>query len=395
MSLLSLEEARLRLLALASPMNEQSIHVEDALGFYLSSPLIALRSQPAAPLSSMDGYAIKWSDMPGPWQIVGESAAGHAFAGGIKSGETVRISTGAIVPKGADTIVVQEDVERLGDCVKLTGDGPAKHAAHVRFAGNDFQENARLVEPGVRISASMIGLAVMAGHSTLPVRQKPKISILSTGDELLPIGELPQTDQQIPASNGPMLSAMLTGLPVTVHSAGIIPDDEHAIAHAMEQSSGADVIVTTGGASVGDHDHLKPALEQLGVDLDFWRVAMKPGKPVMVGKKGQTVVLGLPGNPVSAYVTAIMFLLPLVRKLCGAADPLPMVTKAQLATDMPGTGKRAEFVRATFNNGMLSPLNNQDSAALTSMAAANALIIRQANAPKANKSDETGYIALS
>lgn len=392
--LIPLAEAQTRLFALARPRPIVSVPLAQTPGHALASPLIARRSQPAADLSAMDGYAMRWSDMPGPWQVAGESAAGRPFAGALASGHAVRISTGAMVPDGADTVLVQEDCARQGDLLTLTGEGPEGRSAHIRRAGHDFAIGSMLAQPGMAIDARLIALAAMAGHGELPVFPKLRIAVLSTGDELVEPGQPLPSLAHIPASNGAMLAAMLSGLPADVTVLPLVPDRLDAIAEALAQNSTADIIVTTGGASVGDHDLVQPALIHQGGTVDFWRIAMRPGKPVMVGKLGDSIVLGLPGNPVSAYVTALMLLLPLVRTVAGFAEPLPTIQQAKAGVDFPSNGVRQDFMRTRFSDGALVPVSNQDSGALASLLVADALVIRAAHCGPTATGEPLDYIAL-
>ena len=379
-----LEEAQAQLLALAAPLATEVVAADDALGRYLAEPLIARRTQPASALSAMDGYAVTSGDMTGPWQVVGESAAGHPFAGAFQAGEAVRISTGAVLPAGAGAVIVQEDLGREGDRLTLTGEPPMPADKHIRPRGLDFVEGAQVLAAGTRICPAQLALALSAGHAQLPVRRRPQVLVMDSGDELA--ADPTNCDaHQIPASNGAMLAAMARSLACDVRRIGPVADDMAALAAAFAQGSGADVIVTSGGDSVGDHDLIKPALEAWGATLGFWRVAIKPGKPILVATrevKGRTqIILGLPGNPVSAHVTAYLFMLPLLRALLGAARPLPFVTHLALATALPANGSRRTFLRAATKGSLVRPQSVQDSSALASLASSNVLIDRPANAP--------------
>jgi molybdopterin molybdotransferase len=392
--LIALDEARDRLLALADPCPAISLPLVETTGLTLAEPLVSLRSQPAADLSAMDGYAVRGADLPGPWRVIGESAAGRPFAGAIGPGEAARISTGATVPAGADCVVVQEDVARDGERLTLTGDGPAAPGAHIRRAGHDFAHGALLAEAGAVIDARLIALAAMAGHGNLSVLPRPRIAILSTGDELLPPGEALPSPAHIPASNGVMLASLLSALPCDLAVPPLLPDDRATIAAALDAHRQADVIVTTGGASVGDHDLIQPALADCGGTVDFWRIAMRPGKPVMVGRLGEAIVLGLPGNPVSAYVTATLLLLPLVRKMLGYPSLAPIISQAIAGETFPANGLRQDFVRARWQDGRLVRLGNQDSGALLALHQADALVVRPISASAAEPGDPVDYIAL-
>ncbi len=392
--LISLDEARTRLLALATARSAITLPLHETTGLVLAQPLTSRRNQPAADLSAMDGYAVRGANLPGPWYVIGESAAGRPFAGAIGPGEAARISTGAMIPDGADCVVVQEDVARAGEHLTLTGDGPATPGAHIRRAGHDFTEGTPLAQAGAVIDARLIALAAMAGHGTLPVHPRPRIAIISTGDELVPPGEPLPSPAHIPASNGVMLASMLTALPVDLIVPPLLPDDRATIAAALANHANADIIVTTGGASVGDHDLIQPALADSGGSVDFWRIAMRPGKPVMVGTLGQAIVLGLPGNPVSAYVTALLLLFPLVRKMLGYQQLVPIIAQGVAGMPFPANGQRQDFVRARIESGALHRIGNQDSGALSALHAADALVVRPAHAPEVLPGEAIDYIAL-
>lgn len=388
---LSLEAAQARLLALVSPLPFERTDIAGALGRYLSAPLTARRTQPAADLSAMDGYAVSADDVAGPWQVIGESAAGHPFKGAVSPGSAVRISTGALIPEGAGSVIVQEDVEREGDRVRLTGDGPDPAGRHIRECGLDFCEGGPLLEPGTRIGPAQAALAITAGHKHLPVRRKPRVVILDTGDELCPEDERCAA-HQTPASNGPMLAALAATVPCEIRRMGPVPDHLDSLAEALALAQDADVLVTSGGASAGDHDLIRPALEAWGATIDFWRIAIKPGKPLLVATRqheGKTqVIIGLPGNPASSYVTAYLFLLPLLRALLGAARPLPLRFRTLLAAPLAAGGSRREFLRATWDGTSVTAQARQDSGILAALAASNALIDRPAGAPAAAAGDE-------
>ncbi len=386
---LPLAEAQARLLADVTPLAAETVPVADSLGRCLAAPLLARRTQPAADLSAMDGYALRERESEGegetgPWRMVGESAAGHPFQGTVGPGEAVRISTGALMPHGADAVLLQENARREGDQLALNGAGNPT-PRHIRRAGFDFHQDDVLLAAGSRIGAAQIALALTAGNGALAVHRLPRIAIIDSGDELSadPAACAPH---QIPASNGAMVAAMAAGQVSQVMRLGPVPDDLPALALALEQAgTAADVIVTSGGASVGDHDLVRPALEAWGASIDFWRVAMKPGKPLLVARKGSQWVIGLPGNPVSSYVTGFFFLLPLLRALAGDARPLPRPVPFALGADVPPGGPRLEFLRAICAEGTVTPIGEQDSSALRSLAAANALIERGPGAPALRK----------
>ena len=381
MSLLPVAEAQARLLALASPLPIETARLADAAGRWAAEDVVARRTHPAADLSMMDGYAIRFTDLPGPWRVVGESRAGAGMRTGIDVGQAGRIFTGAPVPDGADAILVQEEAARDGAALALAGEGPPAMGAHIRRRGSDFAEGDRLIEGGARLTPGRIAAAAMGGHGILTVRRRPRVALISTGDELVPPGA-PTDSMTLPASNGVMLQALIGGS-AEICDMSIVPDRLDALTHAL-QAAQADIIVTTGGASVGDHDLVRPALDRLGARLDFWRIAMRPGKPLLAGRLGDAVLLGLPGNPASAFVTAQLFLLPLIAHLSGARDPLPKTESAMLDIPLPTVGNRDDYVRARLAGGRVRPLANQDSGAVSTLAEADALIVRPAGARPAS-----------
>jgi molybdopterin molybdotransferase len=376
-----LDEAQALLLGSVDPLPAEIVLLADASGRYLAEPLHARRSQPPADLSAMDGYAMRADDLAGPWRVTGESAAGHPFGGALRSGEAVRISTGAHMPKGPMAVLLQENVRRVGDMLSLvSADGPTTR--HIRRHGFDFAEGDMLLPAGVRLNPARLALAITGGHARARVGTLPRVAIIDSGDELASNPEQ-VAGHQMPASNGAMLAAMAAPLAARVERIGPVPDRLDALVMAFEAAGPADVIVTSGGASVGDHDLIRPALEAWGATIDFWRIAMKPGKPLLVARKGGTVILGLPGNPVSSHVTAFLFLLPLLRRLAGASEPLPPSLVLPLSVVLPAVGNRTEFVRATLGNTGLAPVTEQDSSALVALSKAQVLIRREMHAPPA------------
>ena len=393
-TLLPVENAQARLLALANPVDPETLPIADTIGRWLSADVAALRTQPAINLSAMDGYAIRFAECPGPWTVVGESAAGSAFDQSLDPGEAARIFTGAAVPEGADTVMMQEEVARDGDILTLQGEGPRETGAHIRCKGRDFSNGDTLLRKGARISPATLALAITGGHGTLPVRRAIRIALISTGDELVPAG-LPTGPAQLPASNGPMLAAQLERLPVKIDDMGIVPDTLEALAKALDAAREADIIVTIGGASVGDYDLVKPALEAAGATMDFWRIAMKPGKPLMAGTLGSAIVIGLPGNPASAFVTAKLFLEPLIAHLAGSLNPAPQFQPARLAAALPPVGKRTDYLRGRWRDGTVEPLLQQSSAALGALADAELLIHRPAGSAAAQAGDEISVLPIA
>ncbi|HEX7821879.1 MAG TPA: gephyrin-like molybdotransferase Glp [Sphingobium sp.] len=393
-NLLPVEEAQARLLALATPLAIEQADFLSAHGRLLAEPLAALRDQPWADLSAMDGYAIRHADLPGPWRLIGESRAGGSPpTTPLASGEVMRIFTGAPMPQGADSVLVQEEATADGAQVRLSGEGPDTPGRNIRPRASDFAIGMPLLEAGSRIGPAQIALAAMAGHATLPVRRRPRVAIIGTGDELMPIGQ-PLGPGQIPASNNIMLAALLTEAGVDVIDLGLFPDDLGSITAAFRAATTADIILSTGGASVGDHDLVAPAILAAGGTLDFWRIAMRPGKPLMAGRLGDAFIIGLPGNPVSAFVGATLFLLPLVRLLGGSPAPLPRWEELPTAVALPQGGIRAEYLRAIVRDGTVTGVTSRDSAGLRALAASNALIERPLGAPPARPGDRVKVLRL-
>lgn len=393
MSLLPVTEAQERLFALAPRVDFERVPLCIAAGRWLAEDVIATRTQPSADLSAMDGYAVRFADLPGPLTVIGESAAGRPFGGAIGAGQAVRIFTGAVLPVGADTVMVQEEATRDGTRLWLTGEGPGRAGRNVRPRGLDFTQGDLLIAHGERLTPARIALAAAAGHAMLAVNRPIRVAIVATGDELVPPGE-PVGAGQLPESNGVMLSVLLASLPVVVQDLGIVADDRTALATALAGID-ADIIVTSGGASVGDHDLVRPALEDAGATIDFWRIAMRPGKPMMAGRLGKAMVLGLPGNPVSAFVTATLFLKPLIAAMARARDPLPRALTATLGTPLPANDHREDYLRAELREGRVHAAQRQDSSMLQTLARADCLIRRPAGATAANIGDSVEILALA
>ncbi|NNC73160.1 MAG: molybdopterin molybdotransferase MoeA [Sphingomonadaceae bacterium] len=391
--LLPVDEAQSRLLGLANPLDMETAAVGNAAGRWLAEDVKALRTQPAADLSAMDGYALRFDELPGPLTVIGESAAGSPLGKAIGTGEAARIFTGAPVPEGADTVMVQEEALREGDELRLDGEGPAQRGANIRRKGRDFADGDVLLHAGERLTAPRIGLAITAGHGELPVRRVARLSLISTGDELVMPG-MAVGDSQIPASNGPMLVAQLAALPVDIVDHGIVPDSESALADTVERARDADIIVTIGGASVGDYDLVHPVFTAAGATFDFLKIRMKPGKPLMAGKLGSAVVVGLPGNPASAFVTAKLFLEPLIAHLSGAAKPLPVFASAPLAAPLRQGGSREEYLRGRWRSGAVEAIDQQSSAAPVALADAEFFIRRKPGAPAAAPGDKVDILPV-
>ena len=382
----------MRLFALAAPVGAETVPLRLAAGRWTAEPVHAMRTQPATDLSAMDGYAIRHADLPGPFTLIGESAAGHAFDGTIGAYQTTRIFTGAAMPPGADSVLVQEETERDGDTIRLTGEGPPRTGANVRPRGLDFTAGDLLIPAARRLTPAAVALAAIGGHPRLSVARRLTIAVAATGDELVPAGNDDPT--KLPETNGLMIAAMLRDLPVDVIDLGIIPDDLPVMTAAFAGVR-ADILVTTGGASVGDHDLVRPALEAAGGTIDFWRIALRPGKPMMAGRLGDAVVLGLPGNPVSAFVTAHLFLLPLVAAMSGAADPLPVPVPALLGEPIRANDHRQDYLRAELHEGQIFASTIQDSSMLRTLARANCLLIRDPHAAAGQIGDAVNVLPLA
>lgn len=380
-----------QLLAGVTPLPAESLALDACAGRVLAEDVAARLTQPPFAAAAMDGYAIRWADRQRPWQVVGESAAGHGWPGTLGEAEAVRIFTGAPVPAGADVIVVQEEVARDSHTARLTGEGPPRIGAHIRPHGQDFAAGQQLLVAGTRLTAAHLGLAAAGGCGALAVVRRPRVTLIATGDELVVPGTMPGPGQ-IVSSNPAMLTALLRAAGADVNDPGLIPDDRAALAAALSGAA-ADLIITIGGASVGDHDLVVPVLKELGARLDFWKVALRPGKPLLAGWLGGTRVIGLPGNPVSAFVTALLFAVPLVSRLAGRAHDLPLET-LPLATPLPANGARRDHLRARRTPLGAEPFARQDSALLSLLAHAELLIIREAHAPAAAAGTPVTCIAL-
>jgi molybdopterin molybdotransferase len=392
--MIPLAEAQARLIALARPVSSETVPLTQANGRWLTADIVAKRTQPACDLSAMDGYAIYAPTECCSWHVISESAAGKPFAGTVGEGEAVRIFTGAALPPGSNSIIIQENIAREADVITLTDGEPPKAGKHVRQRGTDFIAGETLVTAGARLTPAKIALAAMAGHGSAQVRRAIRVAIISSGDELVAPG-MAADDDLIPATNALMIAAMLYGWPVEINDIGIVADTLDALTEALKIAANADIIVTSGGASVGDHDLVRPALIAAGASLDFWKVAMRPGKPLMAGQLGDSLVLGLPGNPVSAFATAILFLKPAIAALSGATHALPKSYPAILGAPMPAVGARTDHIRGRMVENRLFPVGIDDSAILKGLASADALIVREAGSPPANIGDFVQFIPLA
>jgi molybdopterin molybdotransferase len=401
MSLVPVDGAIARIVEGVSPLEVERVSLSDALGRTLAEPLAATRTQPPFRASAMDGYAVRAADttnVPARLKIVGTAAAGHGFAGNVGPGEAVRLSTGAPMPAGSDAVLIKENAAAV-DAATVVAKEPAVVGRHIRSPGFDFREGETLLAAGRKFGVREISIAAAMNHAAVPVRRRPRIAIIATGDELVPPGVIPGPDQ-IVASNGLALTAFARLNGAEPHDLGIVVDDEVAIGTAIEEaiSLPADVLVTLGGASVGDHDLVQSALTGKGMKLDFWRIAMRPGKPLMFGRLGPMRVLGLPGNPVSSIVCALLFLKPLIAALLG--EPiLDPSEPALLGAALPENDNRQDYLRATLSAGRdglphAVALGKQDSSGLAVLSAADCLIIRPPSAPAANAGDACRIIRL-
>lgn len=398
--LLPVDEALAQVLDGAAPLPGEDAALHLAAGRALAADVIAGRMQPPFPASAMDGYAVRAADIaavPATLRVVGHSVAGRRFGGTVGPGEAVRIFTGAPVPEGADAVLIQEDADAGGDGTVTARESVAS-GRNIRPAGLDFTAGETLLPKGRVLDAAALALAAASGPASLSVVRRPLVAVLSTGDELVQPGVAPTPDQ-IVASNAYGVAALVEEAGGTAADLGIAPDDEGLIRAAIRHALAikADVIVTLGGASVGDHDLVGAALAAEGMTPGFWKVAMRPGKPLMFGRFGSARVLGLPGNPVSALVCAHLFLKPLVATLSGRA-PDEAMRDAILATAMKANDHRQDHVRAevVHRDGrlMATPFASQDSSMLKTMAMANALIVRPPHAPAAEAGEPCRVLML-
>ncbi|RXT57548.1 molybdopterin molybdenumtransferase MoeA [Bosea sp. Tri-44] len=383
------------------PTPVETLPLANCAGRVLAEDVAALRTQPPFANSAMDGYAVRAEDLArgAELRVVGESAAGRGFSGKISLGETVRIFTGAPLPEGADTILIQEHAEGVGGpVIRVTK--PTDQGQFVRLAGLDFRTGEILLKAGRRLDSAALGLAAAAGHPALAVRRKPLVAILATGDELVLPGE-PVGPDQIVASNSFALAALVEQAGGIALDLGIARDNHPDLAAKIEaaRTAGADVLITLGGASVGEHDLVQAALKAQGMELGFWKIAMRPGKPMMMGRLGPMVALGLPGNPVSSIVCGHLFAMPLVEALLGIDDPeRDRSEPAILAIDLPANDERQDYLRATIETvdgeRRVRPFAKQDSSMLANLSRAEALVIRPVFAEAAKAGDPCRIIPL-
>jgi molybdopterin molybdotransferase len=383
--MISVAEARERILAGLRPTAAEIVHLAEAWGRVTAAPVIARLTQPPYDVSAIDGYALRAAEaqLGASLRVAGSAPAGHPWRGTLGPGEALRIFTGSVMPEGVDAVLLQEDASADDDTVTVN-EAPVK-GRHIRRKGQDFSSGDALIQAGKRLNARDIGLAASANQPWLSVHRRPQVALLATGDEIALPGE--------PIPPGGIVSSNAHGLAALVRACGgepvvlpIVPDDRATIATAAAAAAGMDMLVTTGGASVGDHDLVRAALGESGLELDFWKIAMRPGKPLMHGRLGGVPMLGLPGNPVSALVCGVLFLRPAIESLCGLPGEPPRVETAQLGAPLPENDRRADHLRArleTRADGTLiaTAFSQQDSAMLRLLTNADALILREPHAP--------------
>jgi molybdopterin molybdotransferase len=415
MSLIPVEDAlRLVLASVDKPVEIEHVPLSQCAGRALAEDVAASRDQPPFPASAMDGYAVRSADIvqiPATLHVIGESAAGQRFPGVVEEQQAVRIFTGAPLPDGADAVVLQEDTQASGD--RVTVKEQPRSGQHIRKAGLDFSAGDVLLQAGLCLDSRHIALAAAMGHGTLPVRRKPRVAVLATGDELVRAGE-PAGPDQITASSLPATAVMVEKAGGEAIDLGIARDTMESLEERIQaaRDSRADILVTLGGASVGEHDLVQKALQRQGMELGFWRVALKPGKPLMHGKLGSTMLLGLPGNPVSSLVCAVLFLIPAIRALLGDALPDQDPTEtAILGADLPANGPRQDYMRASLASQefeitltqrttrmplpVVMPHLIQDSSMLSILERSEALLVRPPHAPAAQAGEPCQIIRLA
>ncbi len=398
MSLLPVEEAKRRILHGVKTTKVKNVQIDRAAGRVLAKDLKAKRNQPPFAASAMDGYAVKARDItktPAELHVIGQAPAGQQFSGRMLVGQAVRIFTGAPLPQGADTVIMQENTVTKGDSV-IIGQS-ANKGNFIRPAGLDFKKGNVVLSANTLLNARNTGLCAAMNYAKVPVRKKPTVAILATGDELVEPGGKLRADQ-IVSSNSTALAAAITAFGGKPIDLGIVPDKLNHVERAIKKASQADILITIGGASVGDHDLIGPAFENLGIKLDFWKIAMRPGKPLIFATRGKQRILGLPGNPVSSLVCARIYLKPLIEKMLGltSTDDLG---KAKLAIPLPANDLRQDYLRAKLTRdarGQLiaTPFPLQDSSMQLTFARSDALIIRSPNARYARKGAVVSFLPI-
>lgn len=390
--MISVAEALEKLFDLAKPLDSEEVPLLDAMGRVLASDVKARRTQPPFSASAMDGYAVRGCDVKvgATFTLIGESAAGHAFAGKVPEGHAVRIFTGAPMPEGTDHVVIQEDTVRDGDTITLTE--KLEFDSNVRPAGGDFHEGDVLGAPRI-LGAADIALVAAMNIARVPVVRRPEVAIIATGDELVQPGETPAPDQII-ASNNYGIAARLIQFGADVRLLPIAKDTESALRQTLLLAKGADLVITIGGASVGDYDLVGRVAEDMGLERAFYKIAMRPGKPLMAGRIDGATMIGLPGNPVSAMVCNEIFIIPYLRSVLGlGTSPVPRQI-ATLAEPIGANGPREHYMRGTLKQGRVTVADNQDSSLLSVLAASNCLVVRAPRDPARAEGEEVEIITI-
>ena len=398
--MIPVEEAKRRITAAFQALPAETVSVADALGRVLAEDVAARVTQPWAPISAMDGYAVKAADVakaPTVLKQIGSVPAGHGFDDSVGPGECVRIFTGAPLADGTDTIIMQEDTEADGD--RITIKEAAAEGAFVRPAGLDFTAGDVLLRRGRVLTARDIGIAAAMNHPWLRVHRRPRVAILATGDEIVMPGD-PIGPDQLVSSNGLALSALVTacgGIPVNL---GIALDSHDSLTRMAAGAEGTDLLITTGGASVGEHDLIRDVLGDRGLELDFWKIAMRPGKPLMFGRIDGTPMLGLPGNPVSSMVCGLLFARPALLAMLSVDGPDPLTASARLGCELPENDRRQDYLRSRLErnadgHAVATPFNLQDSSVMSGLAGADCLVIRPPHAPAAVEGDVVEIVTFA
>ncbi|MEP4038840.1 gephyrin-like molybdotransferase Glp [Pseudophaeobacter sp.] len=390
--MISVSEARAALLQLCSPTEVEQVPLTQANGRVLAQEVRATRDQPPFAASAMDGYAVKRDEVElhAMFQVIGEAAAGHRFDGHLKPGQAVRIFTGAPVPQGADSVVIQEDVDRKKDLITIQNQPSA--SSNIRPSGGDFRIGQTVTAPRI-LRPSDVALLAAMNIPDVPARRRPVVALISTGDELVMPGGTPGPDQII-ASNTFGLKAMLEEFGAKVLVLPIARDSKASLKTAFSLAREVDLVVTIGGASVGDHDLVAKVSADLGMERSFYKVAMRPGKPLMAGRMAGTAMVGLPGNPVSAMVCGHIFLQPLVQDMLGMGSEPTQLQSARLTHELAANGPREHYMRARVIAGEITVSDNQDSSLLSVLADANALLVLPPNAPRQHQGETLQYLPI-